>query len=163
MLRGFDSYEKDIGRTHPFGMKGGEPRKRGASTPLTNYQMDRWMAEISIGTPAKTFTGTVSLHLTDTYVYHELCHSRNRHSFQVPSAAKIEAAASTLPPAGLPGTWGWSSVWTSASAAYQQARTVVDEQVKHFPRNEQFSEWGEGVLEYAKTAQLDKLGVQKWW
>ncbi|KAH7914494.1 maintenance of telomere capping protein 1 [Hygrophoropsis aurantiaca] len=56
------------------------------------------------------------------------------------------------------GGWGWGSVWTSASAAIQQAKTVVDEQVKNLPKNEQVSKWGEGVLEYAKTAQLDKLG-----
>ena len=71
------------------------------------------------------------------------------------SAAKAEAAAAASSSAG----WGWSNVWTSASAAYQQARSVVDEQVKNLPKNEQVSKWGEGVLEYAKTAQLDKLGM----
>ncbi|KAH9937436.1 maintenance of telomere capping protein 1 [Fomitopsis serialis] len=53
------------------------------------------------------------------------------------------------------GGWGWGSVWTSASAAIQQAKTVVDEQVK---KNEQARKWSEGVLEYAKNAQLNKLG-----
>lgn len=57
--------------------------------------------------------------------------------------------------------WGWSNVWNSASAAYQQARSVVDEQVKNLPKNEQVSKWGEDVLEYAKTAQLDKLGMKR--
>jgi len=70
------------------------------------------------------------------------------------SSAKPEAAAG----AGASEGWAWSNVWTSASAAYQQARSVVDEQVKNLPKNEQVSKWGEGVLEYAKTAQLDKLG-----
>lgn len=55
--------------------------------------------------------------------------------------------------------WGWGSVWSTASAAIQQAKTVVDEQVKHLPKNEQARKWGENVYEYAKTAQLDKLGV----
>ncbi|KAF8971532.1 maintenance of telomere capping protein 1 [Flammula alnicola] len=55
------------------------------------------------------------------------------------------------------GGWGWGSVWSSASAAMQQAKSVVDEQVKHLPKNEQARKWGEGVIEYAKTAQLDKL------
>ncbi|KAI6045046.1 maintenance of telomere capping protein 1 [Pisolithus marmoratus] len=59
---------------------------------------------------------------------------------------------------GSSGRWGWSSVWTSASAAYQQAKSVVDEQVKILPKNDQVSKWSEGVLEYAKSAQLDKLG-----
>lgn len=35
---------------------------------------------------------------------------------------------------------------------------MVDEQVKQLPKNEQARKWGEGVIEYAKTAQLDKLG-----
>ncbi|PPQ63503.1 hypothetical protein CVT24_004730 [Panaeolus cyanescens] len=56
------------------------------------------------------------------------------------------------------GAWGWGSVWSTASAALQQAKTAVDEQVKHLPRNEQARKWGEGVIEYAKTAQLDKIG-----
>jgi len=61
-------------------------------------------------------------------------------------------------PSASSSRWGWGSVWTSASTAYQQARSVVDEQVKNLPKNEHISKLGEGVLEYAKTAQLDKLG-----
>ncbi|KAF9557878.1 hypothetical protein CPC08DRAFT_639773 [Agrocybe pediades] len=56
------------------------------------------------------------------------------------------------------GGWGWGSVWSSASAAIQQAKSAVDEQVKHLPKNEQARKWSEGVIEYAKSAQLDKLG-----
>jgi hypothetical protein len=63
------------------------------------------------------------------------------------------------PPGG--GNWGfggWSnSVWSSASAALQQARSVVDEQVKHLPNNDQAKRWREGVLEYAKNADLEKI------
>ncbi|KAI6031953.1 maintenance of telomere capping protein 1 [Pisolithus microcarpus] len=55
-------------------------------------------------------------------------------------------APDTVTP-GPSGRWGWSNVWSSASAAYQQARSVVDEQVKSLPKNDQ----------YAKNAQLDKL------
>lgn len=55
--------------------------------------------------------------------------------------------------------WGWGSMWSTASAAIQQAKSVVDEQVKQLPKNEHARKWGEGVLEYAKTAQLDKLGM----
>lgn len=54
------------------------------------------------------------------------------------------------------GGWG-SSVWSSASAALQQARSVVDEQVKHLPNNDQAKRWREGVLEYAKNADLEKI------
>jgi hypothetical protein len=73
------------------------------------------------------------------------------------SAAKSEPAMAMS--SGPPGPWGWSNVWNSASAAYQQARSVVDEQVKNLPKNEHVSKWGEGVLEYAKNAQLDKIGM----
>lgn len=75
------------------------------------------------------------------------------------SITKPEAAAAAS--AASSGGWGWSNVWSSASVAYQQARSVVDEQVKNLPKNEQVSKWGEGVFEYAKTAQLDKLGMQR--
>lgn len=56
------------------------------------------------------------------------------------------------------GSWGWGSVWSTASAAIQQAKSAVDEQVKQLPKNEQARKWGEGVIEYAKSAQLDKIG-----
>ena len=64
------------------------------------------------------------------------------------------------PPLGA-GGWGFggwsSSVWSSASAALQQARSVVDEQVKQLPNNDQAKRWREGVLEYAKNADLEKI------
>ncbi|KAI0702473.1 maintenance of telomere capping protein 1 [Cytidiella melzeri] len=78
------------------------------------------------------------------------------------SAPRTEShTESPLPATGAPSTWGWGNVWTSATAAIQQAKTVVDGQVKNLPNipnNEQARKWGEGVLEYAKTAQLEKLG-----
>ncbi|KAH9075785.1 maintenance of telomere capping protein 1 [Lactarius deliciosus] len=66
------------------------------------------------------------------------------------------------------GGWGWGNVWSSASTALQQAKSVVDEQVKSLPTQDT-KKWGEGVLgyartaqeraqEYAKNAQLEKLG-----
>lgn len=72
------------------------------------------------------------------------------------------ASEQTSPSSG-PG-WGWGSVWNTASAAIQQAKSAVDEQVKYLPqvqipKNEQARKWGEGVIEYAKNAQLDKLGM----
>ncbi|KAG1716345.1 hypothetical protein ID866_829 [Astraeus odoratus] len=73
------------------------------------------------------------------------------------SAPSKSEAQDTVTAASSSG-WGWSNVWSSASAAYQQAKSVVDEQVKSLPKNEQVSKWGEGVLEYAKNAHLDKLG-----
>lgn len=77
--------------------------------------------------------------------------------------ARAETASAAAKPAaqgaGAAGGWGWGSVWSAASAAVQQAKTVVDEQVKQLPSNEQAKKWREGVLEYAKSAQLDKLGM----
>ena len=58
------------------------------------------------------------------------------------------------------GGWGWNSVWSTASAAIKQAKSAVDEQVKALPNNEHAKKWSEGVMEYARTAQLDKIGVQ---
>ncbi|KAF8168300.1 maintenance of telomere capping protein 1 [Crassisporium funariophilum] len=69
-----------------------------------------------------------------------------------------QAASSQSQNQASSGAWGWGSVWSTASAAIQQAKSAVDEQVKHLPKNEQARKWGEGVIEYAKTAQLDKLG-----
>ncbi len=66
------------------------------------------------------------------------------------------------------GSWGWGNVWSSASTALQQARSVVDEQVKSLPTQDA-KKWREDVMgyarnaqeraqEYAKNAQLEKLG-----
>lgn len=74
-----------------------------------------------------------------------------------PSSAYSEQTSDPTP-ATPASAWGWGSVWNTASAALQQARTVVDEQVKNLPNNEQAKKWSEGVREYAKTHQLDKLG-----
>jgi hypothetical protein len=75
-------------------------------------------------------------------------------------SAKVDSTAKFDQPSGgnAAGTWGWGSVWSSASAAIQQAKTVVDEQVKNLPKNEQARKWSEGMMEYAKNAQLEKLG-----
>lgn len=69
------------------------------------------------------------------------------------------AAPQPQPPASSSNSWGWGSLLSTASTAIQQARSVVDEQVKNLPKNEQARKWGEGVLEYAKSAQLDKLST----
>jgi len=56
---------------------------------------------------------------------------------------------------------GLGSVWSSASAAIQQAKTVVDEGVKNLPQvtqSDQPRQWREGLIDYVKSAQLDKIG-----
>lgn len=79
-----------------------------------------------------------------------------------PATAKPQETAqqeTAGPPASASGGWGWGSVWSTATQAIQQAKTVVDEQVKNLPKNEQARKWAEGALDYAKAAQLDKLGA----
>jgi hypothetical protein len=71
----------------------------------------------------------------------------------------VEKQEEQKPASGSGGGWGWGSVWSNASTVLQQAKSVVDEQVKHLPKNEQARKWGEGMLEYAKAADLDKLGA----
>ncbi|KAJ7597633.1 maintenance of telomere capping protein 1 [Mycena floridula] len=73
-----------------------------------------------------------------------------------PAESKPRPPAAPVPQPAQ-GGWGWGSVWNSASTAIQQAKSVVDEQVKNLPSNEQALKWREGVMEYAKNAQLDKL------
>lgn len=68
------------------------------------------------------------------------------------------ASSTSDPSTGGGVAWGWGSVWSSASAAVKQARSVVDEQVKNLPKNEQAKKWSEGMMEYVKNAQLEKLG-----
>lgn len=88
-----------------------------------------------------------------------LLHTSSSSSLRKDAAATTTAAAAA-PETGAGGGWGlgWGNVWSSASSVIQQAKSAVDEQVKHLPKNEQARKWGEGMIEYAKTAQLDKLG-----
>ncbi|KAG8919609.1 hypothetical protein FRC02_001527 [Tulasnella sp. 418] len=64
------------------------------------------------------------------------------------------------PAQGGGGGWGWGSVWGTASAALQQARAKVDEQVKNLPQIPQNDprKWKDGMMEYVKQAHLDKIG-----
>jgi len=85
----------------------------------------------------------------------------------VPGQSRVAAAVpekmtpSSSPSADQTGasSWGWGSVWSTASAAVKQAKTVVDEQVKYLPKNDQAKKWSEGMMEYVKNTQLDKLGI----
>ena len=50
-------------------------------------------------------------------------------------------------------------MWTSASAALQQAREVVDERVKHLPNQEYAAKLREEVLGYVpKNLNREELG-----
>ena len=117
-----------------------------AGTPTVRKSTER----VKVGTPAPLLPGSVPLSRTES--------SSSRVSI-TPSRPdpSPQEAQSSAPASG--GGWGWGSVWSTASTALQQAKSVVDEQVKNLPKNEQARKWGEGVLEYAKAAQLDKLGA----
>ena len=117
-----------------------------AGTPTVRKSTER----VKVGTPAPLLPGSVPLSRTES--------SSSRVSI-TPSRSEPspQEAQSSAPVSG--GGWGWGSVWSTASTALQQAKSVVDEQVKNLPKNEQARKWGEGVLEYAKAAQLDKLGA----
>ena len=97
------------------------------------------------------------------------------------SAAKSEATGAGASPAtgaqarsetpvtndagGGKGWGGWGSVWSAASAAVQQARSVVDEGVKNLPNNEQAKKWREGVMTYVPVnkEQLEKFSEYCLW
>ena len=60
--RGMVAYERNTGKPHPLssgiGMLSTGKRESGSgSVLLTNYYNDLWYGTISIGTPAKDFTG----------------------------------------------------------------------------------------------------------
>ena len=118
-----------------------------AGTPTVRKSTER----VKVGTPAPLLPGAVPLSRTES--------SSSRVSV---APSKSEPTPQDAQAAAAPGGgWGWGSVWSTATTALQQAKSVVDEQVKNLPKNEQARKWGEGVLEYAKNAQLDKLGASR--
>lgn len=116
------------------------PRVRNATTDSVRKSVDSVRNAAVAGTPPRATTPLASS-----------------------SSAPVQASSSGLA-SGSGGGWGWGSVWNTASTiaataaqAAAQAKTVVDEQVKHLPANDQAKKWGEGMYEYVKNAQLDKL------
>ena len=58
--QGFLTFERNTGKPHPLVSKQGHPNKRGSSAAvnLTNYHNSTmWYGNISVGTPATTYTG----------------------------------------------------------------------------------------------------------
>ncbi|KAI0757250.1 maintenance of telomere capping protein 1 [Daedaleopsis nitida] len=114
-----------------------------AGTPTVRKSTER----VKVGASAPLLPGAVPLSRTDS--------SSSRVSV-TPARSEL-TPQDGQPNADASGGWGWGNVWSTASTAFQQAKSVVDEQVKNLPKNEQARKWGEGVLEYAKSAQLEKL------
>jgi hypothetical protein len=77
-----------------------------------------------------------------------------------PTTPKTETAPNV--PQKAAGGWGWGSVWSTASTVMQQAKTVVDEQRKNLPSNEQTAKWSGSVFEYAKNAQEIAKNAQEY-
>ncbi|KAI0359144.1 hypothetical protein OH77DRAFT_1420692 [Trametes cingulata] len=117
-----------------------------AGTPTVRKSTER----VKVGTPTPLLPGSVPLSRTESADSRVSVASTKQTE---PQRQESQPAA----PSSSSGGWGWGSVWSTASSALQQAKSVVDEQVKNLPKNEQARKWGEGVLEYAKAAQLDKL------
>lgn len=108
----------------------------------------------------------------------------------LPSPSPASAPAPTAQPPQQSGGWGWSSVWSTASTAInqasalaQQARTAAEEQVKHAAQQAQAGggfpgeglmkaawgteeeggvakKWSEGVQGLVKNANLEHLGKE---
>jgi len=77
---------------------------------------------------------------------------------EAPPSAPLDVPSTASGSVSPPAWTGWGSVWSSASAAIQQAKTVVDEGVKNLPNVPQREQWREGIIDYVKSAQLEKLG-----
>lgn len=125
-----------------------------AGTPTVRKSTER----VKVGTPTPLLPGAAPLSRTESSSSRVSVGPSSRTDTSTPAQ---EAQTSASAPVSGGGGWGWGSVWSTASTALQQARSVVDEQVKNLPKNEQARKWGEGVLEYAKNAQLDKLGASR--
>jgi len=121
-----------------------------AGTPTLRKSTER----VKVGAPVPLLptSGSVSPALSTS------ASTSSRVSLQSSRTEVRQDSTPALAASNSGGGWGWGNVWSSATSAIQQAKSVVDEQVKALPKNEQARKWGEGVLEYAKVAQLDKLG-----
>ena len=57
--RGFDAFERNTGAAHPLAKSlNNKKRASTGSDALTDDAQELWYGEISVGTPAKTFTGS---------------------------------------------------------------------------------------------------------
>lgn len=125
-----------------------------AGTPTVRKSTER----VKVGTPTPLLPGAAPLSRTESSSSRVSVGTSSRTDTTAPAQEALTLASASVSGGG---GWGWGSVWSTASTALQQARSVVDEQVKNLPKNEQARKWGEGVLEYAKNAQLDKLGASR--
>jgi Family of unknown function (DUF5427) len=130
--------------------KSSEPTRTTVSAPQPRTVTPRTSSRISLRKGADSLSRSASpAPVAPGHAHAASAGSSAGEAFKDPSADSFNVGG---------GTWGWGSVWSSASAAVKQARSVVDEQVKNLPKNEQAKKWSEGMMEYVKNAQLDRLG-----
>jgi hypothetical protein len=131
--------------------KSSEPTRSAsrAGTPAPPGSLRKTTERIRVGSPAP------SLHARESTSGSATSPARRA----TPDAALTQAQAQAQNQKG--GGWGWGSVWSGASAALQQARTVVEENVKALPNNEQAKKWSEGVMGYVPVnrEQLEKFST----
>lgn len=146
--------------------KSSEPTRLASVTPLERPSSRASLAtptgtirktteRVRVGSPAPSSAGSAT----------SAPAAKAEASSRAPTPARVETSANDAETgsASKAGSWGWGNVWTSASAALQQARSAVDESVKHLPiNNEQAVKWREEVLNRVplNREQLEKLGAQ---
>ena len=57
MQRGFEAFERNTGSAHPSAFQLKRENKRGEGDPLTDDSAQFWYGNITVGTPAVTYTG----------------------------------------------------------------------------------------------------------
>ncbi|THH11805.1 hypothetical protein EW145_g408 [Phellinidium pouzarii] len=122
-----------------------------ASIVTPNGTIRKATERVRVGTPTPGSAGSIA----------SIAAQKSESSQSGSSPAQTETSAKDADAeASGKGGWGWGSVWTSASAVIQQARSAVDEGVKHLPNPEQALKWREEVIGYVprNKEQLEKFG-----
>ena len=71
--RGFEAFENNTGAAHPYASQLKRSTKRGNGDPLTDDNAELWFGSITVGTPAKTYTGKSSLRTKVAKINHVTC------------------------------------------------------------------------------------------
>ena len=75
------------------------------------------------------------------------------------TAQSIPSDQATIADTSTPtsNNWTWNNMWTTTTAALQQARSVVDDQIKTLSQHEQARKIQEGAKGYVSATHLEKL------
>ncbi|KAI0305956.1 acid protease [Multifurca ochricompacta] len=72
---GFEAFERNTGAAHPLASQLKRSVKRGTGDPLTDYNAELWYGEITVGTPAKTYTVDFDTGSSDLFLPASTCDS----------------------------------------------------------------------------------------